>query len=105
MTHPAGDGPEAPQGRRSPYEQPVRYGAGLWLAALVLLVAAAGLWPGDPGGEPATLRHLLALLAVLLAVVLVVYGAVFFVVAVVAGTWRVRGFDLVEYLRGGRRRK
>lgn len=73
--------------------------------ALILLgigaavgIGSALIWPGDLQNEPMTWGHRVAVGGFLLTAVLFVLGAVMLLIAVTGAAWRVKNFDLDEYL-------
>ncbi len=67
-------------------------------AGIVTGVASAFIWPGDLNNEPMTWGHRVAVGGFLLTAIFLVLAAVMLLMAVTGAAWRVKDFDLDEYL-------
>ena len=85
-----------------------------WLVRRALLLVAIGgvvgvasglIWPGDVIDDSVEVAHLFAIGGFLLTAVLLMVAAGMVFVAVLGDTWRVKGFNLNEYLERMKRRR
>ena len=83
-----------------------------WLARRALLLLAIGaaigiasglIWPGDATDESMTAAHWVAIGGFLLTVVFLMMAAGVAFVAVLGDTWKVKNFNLNEYLERQKR--
>jgi hypothetical protein len=77
---------------------PAKRGLILVVAGIVTGIGSAVIYPGDLHNEPMTWAHRIAIVGFLFTAVLLVLGAVMVLLAVVGSAWRVKEFDLDEYL-------
>jgi hypothetical protein len=68
--------------------------------AIVIGLASAVIWPGDLNNEPMTWGHRVAVGGFLVTAILLVMAAVMVLIAVTGAAWKVKDFDLDDYLDG-----
>ncbi|MGI9608941.1 MAG: hypothetical protein ACR2NL_01465, partial [Acidimicrobiia bacterium] len=76
----------------------------LLTAGIVVGIGSAFIWPGDLHNEPMTWGHRVAVGGFLLTAILFLLGAVMLLIAVTGAAWKVKDFDLDEYLDKGKKR-